>query len=122
MTLKEIKQRLIDTIEENRSEIFRIGEKILQNPELGYCEKKTSQLVREELERLGIAYEYPYAVTGVKGRLYGRESRANICIIGEMDAVKCAGSPIANTEGVTHACGHNVQVAAMLGVVPSQKK
>ncbi len=115
MTLAEIKRKLIDTIETHQDEICRIGDEILQNPERGYCEEKTSALVRRELEKRGIAYDYPCALTGVKGKLRGRESNANVCIIGEMDALWCAGSPIANETGIAHACGHNAQVAAMLG-------
>lgn len=115
MTLEEIKRKLIDTIEAHKEEIYRIGDEILQNPELGYCEEKTSALVRRELEKWDIAYEYPYALTGVKGKLRGREANANICIIGEMDALKCTGSPIANEKDVAHTCGHNAQMAAMLG-------
>lgn len=115
MSLDEIKQKLIDTIEGHKDEIFRIGDEILQNPELGYREEKTSALVRAELEKLGIGYDYPCALTGVKGKLPGRENGANVCIIGELDALKCAGSPIANEKDVAHACGHNAQIAAMLG-------
>lgn len=51
----------------------------------------------------------------MKGKLCGREASANVCIIGEMDALGCAGSPIANGKGIAHACGHNAQMAAMLG-------
>lgn len=115
MTLEEIKRKLMDTIEAHQEEIYRIGDEILQNPELGYCEEKTSAFVRQELEKWGIAYDYPYALTGVKGKLCGREASANVCIIGEMDALGCAGSPIANGKGIAHACGHNAQMAAMLG-------
>ncbi|MCI9626227.1 MAG: amidohydrolase [Clostridia bacterium] len=115
MTLAEIKRKLIDTIEAHQDEICRIGDEILRNPECGYCEEKTSALVRRELEKWDIAYDYPCALTGVKGKLRGRESNANVCIIGEMDALWCAGSPIANETGIAHACGHNAQVAAMLG-------
>lgn len=112
MTLEEIKRKLMNTIEAHQEEIYRIGDEILQNPELGYCEEKTSAFVRQELEKWGIAYDYPYALTGVKGKLCGREASANVCIIGEMDALGCAGSPIANGKGIAHACGHNAQMAA----------
>ena len=128
MTLQKIKKAIIQAIDANAERIIAIGKEIEKNPEMGYKEEHTSALVREELERLGLAYQYPLAVTGVKARLAGSKGNVegndsedsqgksyNICIIGEMDALKCAGSPIANGEDVAHACGHNAQVAAMLG-------
>ena len=115
MTLQQIKDKIIQVIDENREQIIAIGERSLAIPEMGYCEEKTSSLVREEFDQLGLSYEYPLAVTGVKARVNGKSTDSNVCIIGEMDALKCAGSPIANSQDVAHACGHNAQVAAMLG-------
>ncbi len=114
MTLTEIKEKLLRTLEENKEEIFRIGDTVQQHPERGYTEEKTSALVRGVFETLSIPYDYPCAYTGVKGRIKGRKSLANVCIIGEMDALKCVGSPIADREGNAHACGHHAQIAAML--------
>ncbi len=115
MTLQEIKDKIISTIDANRADILDIGERSLKIPEMGYREEQTSALVREEFDKLGLAYEYPLALTGVKAGVVGRDTQSNVCIIGEMDALKCAGSPIANAQDVAHACGHNAQVAAMLG-------
>lgn len=113
--MDEISRRIINTADINADEIIGIGEKILKNPELGYREEKTSALVREYLSTLQIEYRYPLAITGVKARLCGRKSLYNICIIGEMDALKCPQSPIASPDGTAHSCGHNAQMAAMLG-------
>ena len=115
MTLQEIKGKLVQVIDEHKEEIILIGQTILRNPELGYQEEKTSELVRSQFDKLGIPYDYPVAVSGVKARLDGRARNCNVCVIGEMDAIKCAGSPIANAMGVAHACGHHAQMAAMLG-------
>ncbi len=115
MTLQEIKDNIIQAIDNNREEIIRIGEETLAIPELGYREEKTSALVRETFDSLALSYEYPLAMTGVKAKALGRAAKSNVCIIGEMDALKCAGSPIANAQDVAHACGHNAQVASMLG-------
>lgn len=100
MTLEEIKKKIAEVIEAEKCGIIRTGDEILKNPEIGYREEKTSALVRNEFDRLGIDYEYPYALTGVKAKLKGRSHRYNICIIGELDALICADS-------AAHACGHN---------------
>lgn len=79
-------------------------------------EYKTSELVKKEFEKLGIEYRDKLALTGVKGTLAGKGEGLNICIIGEMDAVKCFGHPNADTHsGAAHACGHNAQIASMIG-------
>lgn len=116
MTKAEIKARLLSEIDKNRDAIIGIGEKILKNPEMGYKEHKTAALVKEELEKLGIEPECGLAVTGVKGRMKGASSEITVAVMGELDAVTCATNPDANPEtGAAHACGHNAQIAAMLG-------
>lgn len=115
MTIREINKKIALSIDECRDEINFIGEHIKNNPELGYFEVKTSQLVRDTFDKMEIKYEYPCALTGVKASLKGKSDKFNVCIIGEMDALKCAGSPIADNEGTSHSCGHNAQIAAMLG-------
>lgn len=115
MTFEEIKKRLDYAADARSEKIIGVYDTLLENPELGYCEEKTSALVRKYFDELGIAYEYPLAVTGVKGRLDGRQNKINVCIIGEMDALKCAGNPVSNELGYAHACGHNAQIAAMIG-------
>lgn len=115
MTLYEIKKRIICAIEENYEWIINLGDTVRNNPELGYCEEKTSALVREVFDKLKITYVYPVAMTGVKAKSVGRSHGLNVCIMGEMDALRCAGNHRANVDGNTHACGHNAQIAAMLG-------
>lgn len=115
MTLEEIKNKIVSSVDSQGEDIIEIGEKILNNPELGYCENKTSETVRKAFEKLEIEYEYPLALTGVKAKIRGRAHKYNVCIIGEMDALKCEGK-------TAHKCGHNAQIAAMLGAAAAIKK
>jgi len=56
------------------------------------------------------------ALTGVKGKLIGGGKGPTIAIIGELDAILVPDHPNANpATGAVHACGHNCQIAAMLG-------
>ncbi len=118
----EIKKRIELAISESRDEIIKIGRDILATPELGYREEKTSAYIRRVFEALGIDFSYPHALTGIKATLKGRESRYNICIIGEMDAVKCAGHKNEGALSAAHACGHNAQIASMLGAAIALKR
>lgn len=122
MHLNEVKKYIFDSIDENKELIFSVAESILKNPETGFFEEKTSALVRKVFDDFEIKYEYPLAITGIKAKLKGRKSKYNICIIGELDAVKCVGHPYASSTGAAHACGHNAQIAAMVGAAIGIKK
>ena len=115
MTLQSVKDKIKEAVNASCDDIIALGEAVLKNPERGYKEEKTSALVRGVFEKLGLEYEYPYALTGVKARIKGRSSKYNVCIIGEMDALLCQGHPNALSDNTAHACGHHAQVAAMLG-------
>ena len=111
-----MKEKIIEAIDNLRNEIIEIGDYVLKNPEMGYKEYKTAELVKTVFDKLGIEYRDKLALTGVKGELCGNGEGPNICIIGEMDAVKCFGHPYADSDtGAAHACGHNAQIASMLG-------
>ncbi len=111
-----MKEKILKAIDENRDAIIDCGEYILRNPELGYREYKTSERVKEEFEKLGISYKSELALTGVKATVGREDAKINVCIIGELDAVKCFEHPFADKEtGAAHACGHNAQIASMIG-------
>ena len=111
-----MKEKILKAIDDNRDSIIACGEYILKNPEFGYKEFKTAQLVKDEFDKLGIPFESELAVTGVKGTIGKKDAKMNVCIIGELDAVKCFEHPMANPEtGAAHACGHNAQIASMIG-------
>ena len=116
MNITELKRRVCDAIDKNADKIVEFGERVLNKPEMGYREFETSALIKACFDELGIPYRDKLAVTGVKGVLKGKESRATVAVIGEMDAVTCATHPTADpVSGAAHACGHNAQIAAMLG-------
>ncbi len=117
-----MKEKLYHTIDENREQIIQIAEEILKNPEVGYFEEKTSQLVRKTFDDLEISYEYPLALTGVKATLDTKKEGPNVCIIGELDSLICKGHPYEGEDGKAHACGHHAQIASMLGAAIGLKK
>jgi amidohydrolase len=116
MTKDELKRRVCEAIDRHRDEIFRIGETILQHPETGFKEARTARLAAETMERLGLRPQTGLALTGVKGRLAGKAPGPTLAILGELDGLTVSGHPHADpATGAAHACGHNAQVAAMLG-------
>ena len=71
MNITEIKKRVCNEIDNNRDEIISTGNTIYRNPELGYKEIKTTELVSEVFRKLGLEYDKNPAVTGCIGTLQG---------------------------------------------------
>ena len=118
MTKENLKTIVSEEIDRNAEKIIGYGEEILKNPELGYKEYKTSELCKRVMSEYGIPYKDNLAVTGVKGRMKGKASDVTVCVMGELDAVICHSNPDADkVTGASHACGHNAQMAAMLGAM-----
>ena len=117
MTRDELKKRVWSAIDRRADAVVGIGERIRKNPELGFKETKTAALVDESLVSLGLKTETWLAMTGVKAIAPGRRGGGpTFAVIGELDALGVSGHPEADpTTGAAHACGHNAQIAGMLG-------
>lgn len=112
-----LKQIACAEIEGEADRITAISERILHNPETGYQEYKTAALVCAEFESLEVPYRDRLALTGVKGRLTGLPGGPTVAVMGELDSLRLADHRYADPEThAAHACGHNAQVAAMIGV------
>jgi amidohydrolase len=117
MTRAELKARLWETIDRHADEIVGFGETIRRHPELGFKEVRTARLVEATLRRLGLAPRTGLAFTGVRADLPGgRGPGPTFALIGELDALVVTGHPDADpATGAAHACGHNAQIAGLLG-------
>lgn len=111
-----LKKMICDAIDTSAEQIRAIAESIADEPELGFKEIKTAAKVADFMRRLGIEPQTGLAINGVKGRVSGGRPGPTAAVLGELDAVGCPDSCRADPmTGAAHACGHNLQVAAMLG-------
>ncbi|MGD9690325.1 MAG: M20 family metallopeptidase [Phycisphaerales bacterium] len=112
------------------AELRAVRHDLHAHPELAYQERRTSGVVRRELDRLGIAYaadlaggtgvvaHLPATGEGAAGAKAGAARKA-VALRADMDAL-----PIqeqtglayrSTTPGVMHACGHDGHTAMLLG-------
>ncbi len=123
METTELKSKVCSVIDEHQETIIKLAKDIAQHPELGYKEQVTSKLVKKFFEEIGLPYEDGLAITGVKAKLKEQGNGPNIAILGELDAILCPDSPCADpTTGAAHACGHHLQLGAMLGAALGLKR
>jgi amidohydrolase len=91
-----------------------------QWPELGFQETRTSALVAERLQALGLEVKTGVAQTGVLGILRGGGEGKTVLLRADMDGLpieEASGAPYASQHhGVMHACGHDGHTAILLTV------
>ncbi|WP_315121644.1 amidohydrolase [uncultured Clostridium sp.] len=117
MNINELKEKVIKAIDDNKEVILKAGKEIYANPEMGYKEFKTTETASNFLKNLGLEVEENIAVTGCKASIKGGKPGPNVAILGELDAISCANHRDSVEGGAVHACGHNAQIAGMLGAI-----
>jgi amidohydrolase len=72
--------------------------------------------VHDWFDRLGLSHRDGIALTGSRADLACGASGPTVAILGELDSLLCWEHPDRDSAtGAVHACGHNAQVAMMLG-------
>jgi amidohydrolase len=113
----ELKRAACAAIDQAQSELFDLGDDVFNHAELGFKEQRTAGLVAERLRGLGLAPRERLAITGVKAVAESGTPGPRVAVLGELDGLLVPNHPHAVAEtGGAHACGHNGQLAAMLGV------
>src|SRR3989442_15286184 len=117
VTRDELKRTVDETIERHADEIIEGGETIRRHPELGFKESRTAALVESKLRKLGLTPRTGLALTGVRADVAGGDGPGpTFALLGELDSLVVAGHPEADpTTGAVHACGHNAQIAGLVG-------
>jgi len=120
-------ERITAAIARHREQIIGLRHDIHEHPELGNREYRTSALVADHLQSLGLEVTTGIAHTGVVALLTGGRPGPLVAVRADMDALpvtEATDLPFRSrvrTEysgrevGVMHACGHDVHTAIGLG-------
>ena len=111
------KYQLTKEVIELKDETIKIRRDIHKNPELGFQEFKTSELIYNTLKELG--YEVSIvAKTGVVGLIRGHDQTKTLAVRADIDCLPLQElnqvDYISQNEGKMHACGHDGHTAIAL--------
>ena len=109
----------IDRIKTYHAELTATRRDFHANPEIGFTEHRTSEIVAKQLEALGIEVHRGVGNTGVVGVLREGNGPVSIGLRADMDALPILEAndlPYKSTKpGVMHACGHDGHTTMLLG-------
>jgi amidohydrolase len=104
---------VVDEMVDTRRDLHR-------HPELGFEEVRTTKVVTDRLDALGLAARHCPTSTGAVYELVGGQPGATVLLRADLDALPVEESErddvTSSVEGRMHACGHDAHTAAMLGV------
>lgn len=112
-----------NALAKHRALILEAERHIWHTPETGFREVKTSAYMAEQFERLGYKLTFAEGITGFVTDLDTGREGPTVLVLGELDCVICPTHPEAEPQtGRVHACGHNAQCAALLGIAAALKE
>ena len=110
-------------VDKHRELILSAERYIWKNPETGYREVKTSKYMEEIFEKLGYELVRAEGIPGFYTVLDTGREGPEVLILGELDCIICPSHKDADPiTGAVHACGHNAQCAALIGVAAALKE
>lgn len=114
-----MQNQAFERLEQIYSEMVEIRRDLHMNPELSFQEKRTPAFIAEYLRKLGMEVETGVGGNGVVGYLKGGKPGKTIALRADFDALPIEDQkhvPYKSTiPGVSHACGHDIHTAALLG-------
>ena len=112
---EELKKR----VDEIYDSVVAFRRDLHMHPELSEQESRTAAKVCEKLDSLGIPYDAKVAGHGVSALIEGKNKDHAVGVRADMDALpileKSGVEFASNTEGVMHACGHDIHTAILIG-------
>jgi amidohydrolase len=111
-----MKTRVCQAVDAHASELEQLARQIFDQPELGFKEHHTASLVHDWFDKLGLRHQDGIGITGSRADLKCGSRGPTVAVLGELDSLLCWEHPDRDPRtGAVHACGHNAQIATMLG-------
>ena len=111
---------LYEKLDDIQPELVEIRRDLHMHPELSNEEKRTPQLIADYLSKLGLEVKTGVGGNGVVGYLKGGKPGETVALRADFDALPMQDEKEvpykSQNEGITHACGHDIHTAALLGV------
>lgn len=118
--MNELLKKVLKVRDEYLDKVIAIRREIHKNPELGFEEFKTSNLIKESLESMGINDIKETATTGLVVVIDSGKPGKTLAIRSELDALPIDENTDLAFKSIIknkmHACGHDVHSANLLGV------
>jgi len=110
-------------VDKYRELILEAERYIWKHPESGFKEKLTSKYMEDAFEKLGYTIVRAGDIPGFYTVIDTGKEGPEVLILGELDSLVIPTHPECDREtGAVHACGHNAQCAALLGVAAALKE
>ncbi len=121
--MTDMTQKIIQAVDKHKDLIVGALDFMWENPETGFHEWKATHYLEEKYEALGYELTKAGNIPGFYTVIDTGRPGPEILVLGELDALLCPGHFHAHPEtGAAHACGHNAQSAALLGIAAALKE
>lgn len=114
-----MKERISELAKQNLKNTRKIRRELHKYPEVGFKEFKTAEIIKRELDKIGIPYESGIAKTGIVGLIQGKNPGKTVLLRADMDALPIQEEVESEFKsehpGIMHACGHDGHMAGLLG-------
>ncbi|MEG0856371.1 MAG: amidohydrolase [Terrisporobacter sp.] len=118
-----MKNKISNTIDLIKSEMTNLSEEVFKNPELGFKEYETNNLICSILDKYKICYESDIAITGIKATVDSKKEGPHIGLLCELDSVPSTEHKyLGKNDNCAHSCGHYAQIGVMLGTFIALKE
>ena len=122
-----LKQKIRSYAEEILDEVIGFRRHFHQNPELSFYEEQTANFITDLLDDWSVNYKSNINGNGIIAFLKGElEGEKVVAFRADMDALPIQEnnnvSYCSRNNGVMHACGHDVHMANLLGVIKIMQK
>ncbi len=113
----QLKRAVCEAVDRHADAIIDLGETILRNPgdRVQRGQDRRSRSAANERTRAGAAHR-PCVDRGQGASHRAAQPGPRLALIGELDSLRTSEHPLADpVTGAAHSCGHNAQIAGMLG-------